>query len=153
MIREAIGDRTSAVKEADQNKLRNDHIFKRGENKDILVEEYVSYLERMYDPSYMEDIKRSFFTGLYDAFSTSVFRKKNDNFSMENFCTFWKILAGVDAKLCKRVFTRGFSNPLTLEGLLEEFVQFVSLDEFVYVESLRVFLILKALYEVVPFFD
>lgn len=150
VIRKSMGNRQNEVNEFEQKELWNKHVFKRGPNKSITVDDYASYLEGMGD---MHNNMKLFITGLFNAFSTAEFRKKNTILAYEDFARFWEILAGVEPRHCKKIFIRDFLNPITMASLLEDFVHFLTKEDFFDPDSTRVFLLLKPSYEVDPCFE
>ncbi|CAC5378073.1 unnamed protein product [Mytilus coruscus] len=142
-LRRAIGDRTTALDAEKQKKWWNDHIFKRGVNKDISIDGYINYLEGIYNPADMEEKMRPVITGFFNFFTTPDFRKKNLPFVEEDFIKFWTILTNMDELHCKRLFIRHFLNPLTMASFLEDFVAFLAYNDFFDENTTRVHNILK----------
>ncbi|VDI29208.1 Hypothetical predicted protein [Mytilus galloprovincialis] len=64
-LRLAIGDRRTALNADAQTKWWDDHIFKRGADKHISVEDYVAYLEGIYNPADMGNKMRPVITGFF----------------------------------------------------------------------------------------
>ncbi|XP_052064800.1 uncharacterized protein LOC127704705 [Mytilus californianus] len=142
-LRRAIGDRTTALDAEKQKKWWNDHIFKRGVNKDISIDGYINYLEGIYNPADMEKKIRPVITGFFNFFTTPDFRKKNLPIVEEDFTKFWMILTNMDELHCKRLFIRHFLNPLTMASFLEDFVAFLAYNDFFDENTTRVHNILK----------
>ncbi|CAC5378541.1 unnamed protein product [Mytilus coruscus] len=142
-LRLAIGDRRTALNADAQKKWWNDHIFKRGTNKHISVDDYVTYLEGIYNPADMRNKMRPVITGFFNFFSTPDFRKKNCILAEEDFIKFWAILKNVDKVHCRNIYIRHFLNPSTMESFLEDFVALVSYNDFFDENTIRVHTVLK----------
>ncbi|XP_071182051.1 uncharacterized protein [Mytilus edulis] len=142
-LRLAVGDRRTALNADAQNKWWDDHIFKRGANKHISVEDYVAYLEGIYNPADMGNKMRPVITGFFNFFSTPDFRKKNCILTEEDFIKFWTILKNVDKVHCRNIYIRHFLNPTTMESFLGDFVALVSSNDFFDENTIRVHTVLK----------
>jgi hypothetical protein len=124
----------------------NDHILKRGPDKDMSVYDYVAYLDgllRPLPPHEKANKMRPVITGFFDIFSTKEYRDKKLFLGEEDFVNFWVIFADVDEHHCRRVYTKYFPAPLTMEYFLADFEAFVSNPEFVDENSKRVFHVFK----------
>ncbi|XP_076115246.1 uncharacterized protein LOC143083016 isoform X4 [Mytilus galloprovincialis] len=142
-LRQAIGDRPTPLDAEKQNKWWNDHIFKRGVDKDISIDGYINYLEGIYNPADMEKKMRTVITGFFNFFSTPQFRKQNQPIIEEDFIKFWTIFKNMDKLHCRRSFIRHFLNPLTMASFLEDFVAFLSYNDFFDENTTRVHNLLK----------
>jgi hypothetical protein len=145
-IRKILGARTTTMKEADQKKWWNDHVFKTGPGKDISVADYVSYLEGTVGavpPHEKAGKVKPMATGLFNFFSTDNYRKKNLILGEEDFVKFWAILADADERHCRKMLLRHFPTPLTLAYFLDDFTAFLSHQDFFDEYSSRIFNVLK----------
>ncbi|CAC5378074.1 unnamed protein product [Mytilus coruscus] len=143
LLRRTIGDRKTALNADAQKKWWDEHVFKRGVNKDISIEDYITYFEGVYTPHGMESAMRPVITGFFNFFSTPEYRKKNIPILEEDFIKFWTILKNVDESHCRRMFVRYFLNPLTMASFLENFVALISHNDFYDEKTLRVYKILN----------
>ncbi|XP_048755717.2 uncharacterized protein LOC125666579 isoform X2 [Ostrea edulis] len=145
-IRKLLGARNTAMKEGDQKKWWNEHIFKTGPGKDISVDDYISYLDGTVGavaPHEKAGKVKPMVMGLFNIFSTESFRKKNFILGEEDFVKFWAILADVDERHCRRMLIRHFPTPLTMAYFLEDFTAFLSHQDFYDEYSNRIFNVLK----------
>ncbi|XP_071120910.1 uncharacterized protein [Mytilus edulis] len=143
LLRRTIGDRKTALNAGAQKKWWDENIFKRGVNKDISVDDYITYLEGIYTPHGMESTMRPVITDFFNFFSTPDYRKKNIPILEVEFFKFWTILKNVDESHCRRMFVRYFLNPVTMASFLDNFVSLIAHNDFFDEKTLRVHKILN----------
>ncbi|XP_062613860.1 uncharacterized protein LOC134275608 isoform X2 [Saccostrea cucullata] len=145
-LRKLFGVRNSALSAAKQKKWWNDHIFKLGPGNDISVNDYIYYLEGTVGgvvPSARPKKVKPVVTGFFDFFSTGEYRKKSLIIGQNDFVKFWTILVGLDEVQGKKLFLKNFPAPFTMTHFMEDFVNFLSNDEFLDEVSYRVFNVLR----------
>ncbi|XP_062592535.1 sarcoplasmic calcium-binding protein-like [Saccostrea cucullata] len=142
-IRRLVGARNTPLSAQEQKKWWNNNIFKSGPGKSISMTDYISWLESSAPPHEMASKLKPMVTGFFNFFSTEDYEKKNLIMSEDDFVKFWTILADINERHCREVFVKHIPSPLTMAYFMEDFVAFLSHNEFWNEYGYRVFNILK----------
>ncbi|XP_062613866.1 uncharacterized protein LOC134275614 [Saccostrea cucullata] len=145
-IRKLFGAKDTALSAGNQKKWWNENIFKGGPGKDISVDDYVSYLEGtvgMAPPHERNGKVKPMITSFFSFFSTEYYRKKNLIMNRGEFLKFWTILANVDEIHCRKMYTKHFPTPFTMQYFLNDFESFLANDTFFDEFANRIFNIVR----------